>query len=134
MFFTLQQEECKPIFSSRDFQKFDPICKDDAGQTTLHLASKWGFINVVQMIVDNSATLGIDLNIKDNAGQTPFHLACRWCRFDVAKMFMENSVTLSIDLNTKDNEGQTPFQLASKSDCYLTPSIFGSNVEVCRHL
>ena len=66
--------------------------------------------------MDNSATLGIDLNIKDNAGQTPLHLACRWGYIKIVKVFMENSATSSTDFNTKDNAGRTAFQLALNSD------------------
>ena len=69
------------------------------------------------VLMNNAATLGIDLNSRDNDyGQTAFSWACEKGHADVVKLLMENaSTTMSIDLNAKSNNGNTGFHWA----CYF---------------
>ena len=76
-----------------------------------------GHLELADFLMNNAATLGIDLNSRDNDyGQTAFSWACEKGHADVVKLLMENaSTTMSIDLNAKSNNGNTGFHWA----CYF---------------
>ena len=70
---------------------------------------KEGQLELVEFLLKNAATLGIDLNATDTLGMTAFMNACEGGHADVAKVLMENSTTSNIDLNAKDSLGWTAF-------------------------
>ena len=58
---------------------------------------------MAMVLMENLATLSIDLNARSYAGKTAFIEACAGGHADVAKVLMENSTFLGIDLNAKSN-------------------------------
>ena len=44
--------------------------KDDSGYTPLHLAARWNYLAVAQLLISS----GADLEAKDNNGDTPLDL------------------------------------------------------------
>ena len=50
----------------------DPLARDEAGNTALHIAARRGHHNVVQELVGRYTTLSAG---KNKAGDTPLHLA-----------------------------------------------------------
>lgn len=54
--------------------------KTNDGETPLHLAAKWGHLNIVKWLVDKKA----NLNIIDNSKSTAYDLAKTFQHYDVA--------------------------------------------------
>ena len=73
----------------------DLNAKSKVGQSAFHMASRWGCINVVKMIMENSTILNIDLNTKNNAGWTAFHRACNK---EVHEVMRNNADIFKIDV------------------------------------
>jgi ankyrin repeat protein len=88
-------------------------CKNEHGQTALHLASRNHHVEVVQEIIQN----GADLNMPDKKGRTPLHAAMslELCmdpeNLQVVKLLVDNGA----DLGKVDEEGLTPVHQASRS-------------------
>ena len=72
------------------------------GETPLHLACKNGNIQLVEMLMEKSEELNIDLNEKMGndytqpyeCGMSAFHLVCKFGKLDMVKMFIEKSINL----------------------------------------
>ena len=75
--------------------KIDLNAKNNVGQSAFHMASRWGCINVVKMIMEGSTILNIDLNTKNNAGRTAFHMASNK---EVYELMLNNADTFKIDI------------------------------------
>ena len=71
-------------------------------------------LELADFLMNNAATLSIDLNSRGQYDQTAFILACRKGHADVVELLMENATTMSIDLNAKSTGGDTGFHRA----CY----------------
>ena len=82
------------------------------GQTAFHMACEKGHLNVVEILMNKSQELGMDLNAQDDYGRTAFHLACLNDHLDVAQFLIKNSLNLKIDLTIQDNDGSTALHLA----------------------
>ena len=90
---------------SRDF-------RDDL--TPLHVASSYGYLEVVRILVEQ----GADMAVQDNNKKTPLHLASDEGRLDVARFLVEHGA----DATALDIDGRVPLHLAS----------LGGHVEVVR--
>ncbi|XP_041347020.1 serine/threonine-protein kinase TNNI3K-like, partial [Gigantopelta aegis] len=75
--------------------------------TALHLVSKGGHYNIVQLLLNFKA----DPNICDEHGLTPAHHASQKGRVDVLKLLNEVG---RVDINAIDNHGKTPAHHASQ--------------------
>ena len=85
----------------------------DIKEDIFRKACENGHLEMAAVLMNNAATLGIDLNSRDNEyGQTAFSWACEKGHADVVKLLMENATTMSIDLNAKSNGGNTCFHYA----------------------
>ena len=76
----------------------DLNAKTKYGNTAFYYACFHGHVNVVKILMENTAVFSINLKAKNSVGNTAFHMACKEGHLDVVKILMENSATLSIDL------------------------------------
>ena len=102
------KQTVKILLKAKDLQ-ID--CKDKDGITPLHAACKYGYLDLVTLLIEN----GADLMIKDNNGSTPFMLAAgnsygTWGKnvFKVLNFLLDSEKDVGID--TIDNKGKTAFQ------------------------
>ena len=85
----------------------DCIGFDGQGATALSMASKYGWSEVVKLLLANNATL---VNKADTYGRTPFAVACENDREDVVKALLSFPGT---DVNKADAQGTTPLMKAA---------------------
>ena len=78
--------------------------KEIHGKTAFVLACQNGHLDMVKILMDNAANLGIDLNETDVYGRTAFISACINGHSAVVKIFMENAASLKIDLKMGKNK------------------------------
>jgi hypothetical protein len=102
----------------------DVNCKNEFGETPLHLASENGITGVVRFLIENRA----NVNAKDRMGRTPLRAAFHDSSSNAAVNFLVNFlVREGADVNTKDNEDLTPLHAAcqngSKEAVHLLVSI-----------
>ncbi len=81
--------------------------KDEYGRTSLHLASREGYFDIVKYLIER----GADVNIDDDINCTPLHLASRWGRLDCAKYLVEHGADVNIMGGIEKN--LTPLHSAS---------------------
>ena len=62
------------------------------------MACRFGHFDVAKMLIENSATLSIDLNAKDNAGMTAYNLGLTSGSKSTMELMLNNADTLQIDL------------------------------------
>ncbi|XP_005994187.1 cyclin-dependent kinase 4 inhibitor D [Latimeria chalumnae] len=86
----------------------DPNVQDAHGNTPAHDAVRTGFLETLQVLVEN----GANVNLPDGGGSLPIHLAVREHREDMVKYLAPKS-----NLRHKDSWGQTPLELAAASGC-----------------
>ena len=77
---------------------------DSDGNTLLHLAVKYSYLNVVKTLIE---LFNADVNYKNNFGETPFHLVCTNERQDlfVSSYFLNLD---NVDFDCQDYNGVTP--------------------------
>ena len=85
----------------------DCIGFNGQGATALSIASKYGWSEVVKLLLANNATL---VNKADADGRTPFALACENEREDVVELLLSLPGT---DVNKADTQGTTPLMKAA---------------------
>ncbi|KAK8126836.1 uncharacterized protein PG998_002595 [Apiospora kogelbergensis] len=103
--------------------------KDSSGESSLHLASARGHLEVVKLLVEKHA----DVKALDNGGWTPLHKASRNGRLEVAKLLIEEGA--NIDTVTKD--GQTPLYNACVHGSLKVVKLLiekGANLQVANKL
>ena len=73
---------------------------DKNKDTPLHLASRYGKLELVKLLIEH----GADMNVKNNYGKTPLHWAIKNNNLEMAKLLVENGA----DVHTNsDNEEYT---------------------------
>ena len=83
--------------------------------TAFHLSCMNGHSKIVEMLIQKSDELNIDLNAVDytrSEGRTAFQWVCAVGNSEIVKILMENSIEFSIHLNAKDKVGYTAFHNA----------------------
>ena len=94
-----------------DQLKIDFNIKDKYGWTGFHWACERDRIEIVELLIKNSAEKNIFLNAKDDFGWTTgFHLACKKGRKRIVELLINSPECL--DLNAKSKDGRTGYQLA----------------------
>ena len=81
-------------------------------RTGFHLACENGHVKIVEMLIQKSDELNINLNAVNlirKEGRTAFQWSCENGNFKIIEVLMENSIEFSIDLNAKDSGGYTAF-------------------------
>jgi ankyrin repeat protein len=86
--------------------KNDLNSPDDEGNTAFHTACELSHSEMAKMIMQNSSTLEIDLNIKMMARQLSTLL--------ILEMMIEQSDAVELDLKAKNNDNKTGYQLAKE--------------------
>ncbi|XP_071154184.1 serine/threonine-protein phosphatase 6 regulatory ankyrin repeat subunit B-like [Mytilus edulis] len=123
---------------------------DSNNCTPLYLSSKYGRIDIVQLLISKNA----DINYTDNDNRTPLLVACEAAHIDIIKLLIDNKVDINLgnnnnetplhiackqgdgniaqllithgaDVNCFDNEGQTPLHLAS--NVYIVETLIRNN-------
>ena len=78
---------------------------------------------IVKLLVKNSFTHKIDLNIKNFTGNTGFHLICIFGHFNIAKMLLQNYIPKSISTRYENeqcrNNRTIGMNLASHKMCNI---------------
>jgi ankyrin repeat protein len=82
---------------------------DPEKYTALHLASRWGYTKIVELLLDKHA----DVKAKDWNGMTPIYSAISNAR-EVPRI-VELLINKGIDVNTKEENGCNPLFLASSA-------------------
>lgn len=82
------------------------------GETPLFLATKNGYIDIVQTLLEN----GADVNSTDNIFEkTALHIACENNNFDMVDLLIGSGN--NIDINIKNIQGYTPLMTAVNLGC-----------------
>ncbi|XP_029420850.1 ankyrin repeat and death domain-containing protein 1A isoform X2 [Nannospalax galili] len=80
----------------------------DQGTSPMHLAVRYNFPALVQLLIDAHS----DLDAIDNRQQTPLHLAAEHACQDVAEMLL----VAGVDLSLRDKQGKTALAVAARSN------------------
>ncbi len=78
---------------------------DGLESTLLHVATNYGRVEVVRMLID----AGTNLNVQDNIGRTPLHWAAKNGIVKIARMLIDAGA----NVNVQDKDGQTPLHWAA---------------------
>jgi len=81
---------------------------DSHGRTSLWLASFYGQIRVMKVLL----AAGANFNIRDYLGQTPLWIASYWGRVDAVKVLL----AAGADFNICDNLGKTPLSITTNDE------------------
>lgn len=96
------------VIAHLDSGNFTPNSKDPNGYTPIHAAASYGYIELLQQLIQR----GGDINIQDNEGDTPLHHVEDLA---TAKFIVEE---LQADTKIKNEEGQTAAQYIEEEDEY----------------
>ena len=80
--------------------------KEDGGVTPLHLASGFGYQEMVEILLAHQA----HVNVKDKDGQTPLYWAARRGHRQIVVLLL----AYGAEANTRDNAGESAAQAAAK--------------------
>ncbi|XP_066930734.1 diacylglycerol kinase zeta-like isoform X2 [Clytia hemisphaerica] len=107
-------EAARTGFASRFKQLHESGAKltvcDSAGRTPLHLASRNGYKNIVEYILERVPLAVVDI-MDQEKGQTALHIAASTKRRTICRLLVRKGASLF----RADLEGNTPQQLAMKS-------------------
>ncbi|XP_045588104.1 protein phosphatase 1 regulatory subunit 12A isoform X2 [Procambarus clarkii] len=103
----------------------------DRGETFLHVAIANGFNDIVELLINNGASL----TACDEDGWEPIHAAAYWCNEAALDMLMEDK---RVNLRTCTTSGVTPYELCDDPELKmkilhkisLTPDMFKPSGEV----
>ncbi len=79
----------------------DPNCTNNDGMSCLHIASKWGKLDIIKYLVTEE---NCDPNRISDDGKTCLHYACELGQLDLVKYLFEQHQCTS----KRDKEGNTP--------------------------
>ena len=82
----------------------DVNIKNNKGRSPLHSAARWGYIRVIQHLLDR----GADVNAQDAEGNTPLHHAAEGCKAKAAELLLRRGA----DPTARNKEGKTPTDMA----------------------
>ena len=85
---------------------------DDQGKTALHVACRYGHIDVVRTLIE---VYGCSRQAVDNTGSTPFHDACYYDQVVILDYLIHSSVAPKEDLLAIDVHGNTCFHKANEA-------------------
>ena len=93
------------------------------GLTPFQLACYNGHFEIVDLLINRSSDLNIDLNVKDKSmGRTGFQYACMFNYPNIVQKLIQKSTMFNIDLNAKGNENdETALHIA----CFKRHSSIG---------
>ncbi len=97
----------------------DIEAQNTEGRTALHLASKYGHLKVVELLLES----GAKVNASCYDGQTSLHLAAAAGNFNVVDVLLKAGA----EVNTRDKDGNTPIHLAALSGREGTVSVLLEN-------
>ncbi|KAJ6215631.1 hypothetical protein RDWZM_010131 [Blomia tropicalis] len=80
---------------------------DDRMETSLHLAARYGRVDIVRQLIDS----GADLNVRDSSGRTPLHTSIGADTIGVFDLLIREP---SIDVNVQTDDGTTPLILSAR--------------------
>lgn len=109
-------------------------CQDEAGNTALHLAARWGALTGLQHLISK----GADLNAVNNKGQTPLHAAIeRACPSicgtrPTADCWYQTVYWLiyhGADLDIEDSGKRTPLKLATQKEDWAIEDLLVKTLE-----
>jgi len=90
---------------------------DTCGNTTLHIACKYGHASLVKLLLDR----GADAHARNMDGETPLHLAAQMGDFETATMLVEKGA----DVKAVSDFGDTPLHFASEMRNWEMAQIVG---------
>ena len=85
---------------------------DDQGKTALHVACRYGHIDIVRTLVE---IYGCSPQAVDNSGSTPFHDACYYDQVVVCDYIIHTTPDPTECLLVADIKGNTPFHKANEA-------------------
>ena len=124
------EDKCKLLFSACESgdklaltrliksEKFNPSSYDmitDQGKTLVHIASRYGYIDILRMLVE---IYGCSPNVVDKTGSTPFHDACFYGQVVIVDYLLHAISEPNKCLHTIDLYGNTAFHKANQSGSY----------------
>ncbi|KAG7620433.1 Ankyrin repeat [Arabidopsis suecica] len=106
--------------------------KSNTGDSILHLAAKWGHIELVKEIVCECPYLLLEPN---SSGQTPLHVAAHGGHTAIVEAFVALVTFASAKLCNEDSERMNPYVLKDEDgNTALHLAIEGLNLEIARCL
>ena len=100
------------LLDQSESPKIGPLLKIMWAETGFRSACHAGRIKVVEMLIEKSVPLGLDLADQSVFGHTGFHLACQGGNTNVVELLLDKSESINFDLTAKDVLGYTGFQKA----------------------
>jgi ankyrin repeat protein len=85
--------------------------QDLEGSTALHLAADQGHREIINLLIDHGAEVGL----VDKLGRTPLHRSARLGYGAATKLLVDRGSVVT----TKDNDARTARDLAEGSDCAI---------------
>jgi ankyrin len=76
------------------------------GDTPLHAAACWNYIDIVKLLISN----GADVNRTNNLGQTPSHYSVAFRHYDITQILLNSGA----DPNIKTSDGMTAAAIARR--------------------
>ena len=104
------------ILDQSETPKIGPLLKIMWLERGFMIACHEGHINIVQMIVDKSVPLELDLADQSIFGHTGFQFACEGGHTKVVELLLDKSESVNFDLAAKNIHGYTGFQRAKNVD------------------
>ncbi len=92
--------------------EIDVNAKDNDGETALHCAVKWHYIEIIRALLKDER---IDVNAKDNGDQTALHYAMVFARNENRVEIVTLLLDKKADINAQNIYGKTALDFASRN-------------------
>ena len=102
-------EDCIYLKKKYWYNEFE---RDYMRYTAFQIACKKGHFKIVELLIQKSGELKIDLNAKNFEGNSALHMACSYGHTELVHMLLQKSVEFNIDLNAKNRFGTSAFHSA----------------------